>query len=314
MKLLSKILLKISPSRKEKINIPYGKNPTVPIEDRLQGFIKISDSASLLYLGDSTLIRYSSDDESSMGIDYFLQEISRKSIYPIAGTGYNSELFYGIVKYLILKKHIPNTCILPINLRSFSPLWMLNPSFNQVRVFEELTEEKSIMNLLTKEAFLDEQLNVGGIGLRSVGEYRLLAASNPEISELIRLRAELIFRFHYLFDMDIGNRMIIRLNEALTLLSQAKVKTLVYFTPLNTEAGGNLVGTDFLDSVNERVSWICDGIKHLDSELDINDWTSKCGSDCFFSPFIANEHLNEKGRRQIASLISDRLLIMNREC
>lgn len=314
MKLLSKILFKIFPSRKEKISIPYGKNPTVPLEDRLKRFINISDSASVLYLGDSTLIRHSSDDDSSMGIDYFLQEICKKSIYPIAGTGYNSELFYGILKYLILNKHIPSTCVLPINLRSFSPLWMLNPRFNQVRVFEELTGEKSIMNLLTKDAFLDEQLNVGGIGLRSVGEYRLLAASDPDMPELIRLRADLLFRFHYLFEMNIGNRMIIRLNEALTLLTQAKVKTIVYFTPLNTEAGGKLVGTDFLDSVNERVSWIYDGIKHLGSELDIYDWTSECGSDCFFSPLIANEHLNEKGRRQVASLVSDRLFIMNRDC
>ena len=290
-------------------NVPYGKDSTVPLEDRILRYIDCDNPGSILFLGDSTLIRHSSDDTSPKGIDGFLAEISQKPIYPIAETAYNFEIFYGIIKYLSLRDRLPGTCILPINMRSFSPLWILNPSFSKVGVFEDLLNEKSLMPLLNEEEFFREIVDIVGLGKRRVSEYRLIAESRPKLNSLTRRRAELLFQFHYFFSMDIGENLLTRLSDTLTLLTEAGVKTIIYFTPLNMEAGKELIGESVCDAMNERINWIKENIVNLD-KIDISDWTSACGSNCFFSRYIANEHLNERGRRKVASLLGDRLRFM----
>lgn len=302
---------------KNKILIPYPELSTL-----LETFNDKNDRPpDVLYFGDSVLLRVSRDDINKNTLDQFVaDEIGdRCTVLSVAHTAYHMLVYKGFIR--ILKQTIskPKIVILPINLRSFSPQWDFHPAWqfrDEIKVLNRYDVMSSIDirpydELRVKPALLKLYdaiwINYPVVGFKLVGYFRRLIKFVPESDAQRKFRLKNIFIFHYLHLLVSNHPKLVALSECIELLHDMDIKTVVYITPINWQAGEKYVGAEFVEKIKSNVKCVLDIVSaSLNKDtLSFFDFSMLLDSDCFFSEDNATEHLNQKGRGILARRIKE---------
>jgi hypothetical protein len=85
----------------------------------------------ILFLGDSVLGRIAREDTDRRTLDQMVEDFltSRKRLLCISHPAYNLRIYYHLLQIFKCTRQKPKQVILPINMRSFSPQWDLNPAW-----------------------------------------------------------------------------------------------------------------------------------------------------------------------------------------
>jgi hypothetical protein len=204
-------------------------------------------------------------------------------------------------------------------LRSFSPQWDFHPAWQfrdeikvlnrypvtssiNIRPYDELNVKPILLRLYDAN-----WINYPIVGFKLIGYFRKLIKSVPESDTERKFRLKNIFIFHYLHLLICHHTKLIAFDECIKLLHDMGIKTVVYVTPINWQAGEKYVGPGFVEKIKSNVKCVFDTVSaSLDKgALRFSDFSTLLDSDCFFSEDNATEHLNQKGRGILAHHIKE---------
>ncbi|WP_216907215.1 hypothetical protein [Synechococcus sp. CCY 0621] len=292
----------------------------------LELFSSEETAPNVLYLGDSVVERTSKHDSDARTLGKMLADClhDKLSVASISGSAYHMQVFLGFVQILSTLRLQPKMLVLPINLRSFSPQWDLNPLWRLepeiAAIKSYLAEphrgspvlEKADQNKLVDaiDSYANRVVEYPLSEFSQIGQFREVIASNPQDETEKNCRWRHIYIFHYTHPLDCSHPKLGVLTEIINQLADMGIKILLYITPINYCAGLRHVGSEFEAIVRENIRVITNCIDQhtsLDSTR-LLDYSTLLTSDYFFHDNDPTEHLNQAGRSALANSLADQVL------
>lgn len=281
----------------------------------------------ILYLGDSVLERISWNDRDKRTLDRMVagRLAGRRRLLCISHSAYHLKVYYHLLQILKVTHQKPELVILPINMRSFSPQWDLNPAWQfdeEIDALKKYIETPArqipILGKTTDSVPLFDaekmvEVKYPFTELNHLGEFHDLIQSSPTTEDEKHYRKKQIFIYHYLHPLTRANPKALFLSGIMELLLELNVALLMYITPINYQGGERYVGDGFVERVRENIGLLRD----LSAPFPGNnaarflDLSEALSSDYFFHADEATEHLNQHGRARLAETIANEVLLMD---
>ncbi len=293
----------------------------VMLEKIVTEFDKYDVCPDILYLGDSTVLRASHEDEDKRSTaDMLTEHLNGKAhVLELSHGAYQMEIFYHLLSIFKVTRHCPHIIILPINMRSFSPQWYQRPSWKFRAEIELLVNYYSCHGLkmhYRKHKYKDgyEQIPVEFplSDIRTIGKFEELRLSKNNSKAFQKIRKKELFIYFYLYPIYEGHPLLVKLRETIRLVRTLDSKIIFYITPINIAAALKHVGQEFDRYFSENLKTVKDAFfrekghiltneeitsKALISESSIClDYSRVLESDYFFHIESIDDHLNQKGR------------------
>lgn len=290
-------------------------------------------SPEVLFYGDSVVERISRDDQDQRTLgEMVCSGLKNKfKVAYLSSSGYHLEVFYQLTLVLQTLKRKPSILIVPINIRSFSPQWHLNPFYqatedisliksyldNSGKIFNK--QRLSEFELENKwESFLKTEVTYPLTPFKNIQEFiEIINNKNTSTQSEKEFRLQQIFIYHYLYQLQQDHCRLIQLKDLIKLSSDLKISLVLYVTPINYRAGSKYVGDQFriylennVQVVKNLVESLCQSRVKLfglfkPKNLVFKDFSQLLGTEYFFHEDNPTEHLNEKGRQLMAKLIAE---------
>jgi lysophospholipase L1-like esterase len=298
------------------------KAPAAPgLLDKFEAFLRETAAPyDALYLGDSVVERVSRDDQDTRTLARMVEDDLRGDVIvrSLTHSALHAHVYAALARAIATMDARPRLFVVPVNLRSFSPQWALSPDWQFAEELAALREHIRGRGgaadfrwpaPLTAAQFEAARVQYVGSNLATVGQFREIIRSQPADEAGIRARRQAIFTFHYMAELEAGDTRL----RALAALAEAAeamgARALLYVTPVNAEAGAELLGEEFLAVQRANVATIRQalsaalerGAVHL---LDYSEAMSAAG---FFHRYEPTEHLNQDGRRRIAAMLAEEI-------
>lgn len=285
-----------------------------------------------LIFGDSVALRVADDDSCKDTLeDLVSAELGEQSVCCISHSAFHSQVFCLFCNCLPTLRNQPQSVIIPINLRSFSPSWDLHPDYQFLWETATLDDfARGIDELrpgiestpVAKAVFQAVPLYLPSGEIRTIGEFLEVIASrvNKDFGSAWTSRIRDIFTFHYMHNIYPTHRKLRYLGTTVKNLTRRGIGIGLYFTPINYRAGNKYVGSSFERCASNNVTMIEKylrnfGVKVIkDSELTLDCHKSfgpavlnlafKCDEPDFFTPHNATEHLRYTARKKLAATIA----------
>ena len=284
---------------------------------------------SVLFLGDSVLLRISNHDVNTDTLDKMLSEKlgNKIDVFTVSHTAYHMKVYKSLISALFTTKSKPSLVLLPINLRSFSPQWDFYPSwqFNleiqvakkylsnpraKIANINEITVTKPLLQL-----FHALPVSYPLTDYKKIGQFRKIIASDPKNEKERNFRSRQIFIYHYMHLLIASHPKLVALEDCVWMLDKMKIPVVLYVTPINWQAGERFVGKEFSEIVNLNVDMIRKRllVYMTYSKIRFVDFKELLGSGSFFTEDNATEHLNQNGRSLLSEELKSLVLEMLKE-
>ncbi len=297
--------------------------PEIP-QDVLRLDRYLAAGVDILYFGDST-VGYLDDELLTAEV---LQEmLPEHAVGEIAHPAYGLDVYQYYAKYLVRSDHMPDTVIIPINMRSFSPGWDLRPEYQFEREKTVLTYGLFLSRMLlrpfeifgglisdTSQAeFLDTIVFSGKEPVGRVRDYENLFGYTPlEVqkgelefayqdvlpSEDDVQALQKVLTYYYMYGLDSDHRKIESMLSVVDVLGEHGINPVFYITPINYQQGHLLLGDVFQERITENIELIKSLL--LAKSTEVLDLTF----DLEAYAFVDMEHLREIGKTHVAEQLS----------
>jgi hypothetical protein len=322
--ILSRFFQGEPPATTQEPPIPASLTPFSELKLLVETYNQKVQPPAVFCMGDSVWERISRDDVDPRNVGQMLGDSLKHTteIAFISHSAYNLRIYLNFIKALAVMRNRPEYVVLPINLRSFSPQWFLNPLWqfereNQVLQDYCLDPEMDIPTIepvveypgIYKE-FDETAVKFPLSEYQAIREFRKQIASVPVNDDDAYQRLRQIFIFHYMHPLVEEHLLLKCLDEALQKLSGMNIKTFVYITPINHQAGLRFCGKDFLTQVAANTTLIYEVInRHQTNGMNrYMDYGTLLDSEYFFNLDNATEHLNEYGRKFLVEKMKEELI------
>jgi hypothetical protein len=278
-------------------------------------------AASVIYFGDSVSLRVSRDDRDTRSLaEMVTARLSKKmQVVSIYGSSYDIRVFDAFVRALVEMKHRPRVIILPLNLRTFSPQWRLNPALQfdeQMRTVEDFAagSVRSVRSAdkvpRSFEEFEATPVEYPNTSMTRIGQYYDLVRMRARTTEEREYRWRHLFVFHYMHPLHSDHPMLLLVKETLEQIERIGAFAIVYTVPVNYQAARKLIGDDFLRSIRQQVDLLHSLVTEMEhrGKARFLDLATMFGPDSFFHEHYTTEHLNERGRQMLADLLAQATL------
>lgn len=302
--------------------LSHGRRSLGPLRNLLEAYRAEGPAPDVLLLGDSVMSSVSREDSNRRPLaDMLCERLHPLSVCAVHAPAFHCGIFLSLLSALSRCEQHPRLVVLPINLRSFSPQWALNPkwqcgdlsaaidrylSFPTVEIGSRRYKDGAIRRcryLLTRVEFPNRP------GVR-VSDINSIIRSRPVSYEGRKARLQTIFEFHYMFSLDEDHFRLTELRDLLDQATELRSELLAYVVPLNTQAGSELFGPGFADVIADHVGRIAYVLGQRDGAPGIAfaDFSALLSSRQFFHAYEATEHLNESGREVLSKEVAHRIL------
>lgn len=322
-------------SQKQLVTLSSMKDSQKVLEYQvLKGYVEAYSKDSpprLLAFGDSVYLRAATDDQAPQPLAEILGAYYKNSMCLVSGSGYHLGMFEKFSEVLATLRTRPRIAILPINLRSFSPTWDLNPLYqfySEIELLSSFDFKRPDYRLHDTKPSLESEgrlvpLELDGEETITLGDFLDILGESPAIdSEAWKDRLKTIFQYHYMYSMYSEHRKLKSLKQIIRLLNEHGVAVYCYITPINYEAGIEYCGDIFINVVKKNISIIQREVKYTLSAVStdndtfmfrFDDFAFRFTRNVFFTLHNATEHLRFEGRDFIAQQIveAERALIKN---
>lgn len=307
-----------------------GAPPRVKDVARLEGPYRILvalDSAyatagsvpQILALGDSVHYRIASEDKDRRTLAEMISDELRGSGYTslcLNYSAYHSGVYEAALRALGRMHGRPDAVVLPINLRSFSPQWFLQPDhafLEEINILDEylpgckIPEVVRVKHGARVEDYDATVVTYPDSPLFTIGQFRLVTRADSRSDYQEQWRARQIAIFHYMHPLVPDHPRVMDAVAMVRAAAAAGIKPLVYLTPINHDQGCRAVGERFAEAVQANVEVLRAALAPLIAETGgvFVDWSCGFADSLFFHPGERTEHLNQEGRQRLSSLIAD---------
>lgn len=281
----------------------------------------LNEKIDIIFFGDSSVYTHDpKNDTDKRTIILMLQDtIPELKVMPVVHPAYQMDLYLEFCKYIANSETKPKAVIIPISIRSFSPEWDLQPTY-------QFTEEKAFMsssaittfllNIFIKplkvfkygyenELFSNRKLDNADVYYKDsiVGK---MAEYNTGFEDRTEANKRKKFLLRYMFYIDKQHRKLNSLREICRLMLSENVTPIFYIIPLDHEAGAKYFSGEIIDVSKINASLIAEelqalGGKVIDLSLDLN-------TKDFNYDYYPNEHMKQFGRRHVAVKIAQKMI------
>jgi hypothetical protein len=303
-------------------------SPYEPLERVVANCQPAEEEDRILYFGDSVVERVSRNDVDKTPLGQMVANKlrGRYTADIVSYSAYRPQIYWALSRTLAFAKKKPGLIILPINLRSFSPQWDWNPSFDFEREISAINRynadpQKKMIRLVPtnqipvgfwkRRAFLRRKVQYPFSSFQRINQFMDTIANKSKNPSDADFRWRQIFIFHYLYRLEANHRQLIYLQKLLSFLHDLGIPVVSYLTPINYQAGVRYLGDVFKTLVLENVgkiwrqmagkplSAISDTI-YMGPKLTLANWTFMLTENFFFHRNEPTEHLNESGRNKLS--------------
>ncbi|MBE0669800.1 MAG: SGNH/GDSL hydrolase family protein [Anaerolineales bacterium] len=299
--------------------LPRRVHPYVELQRLVQWYGSEMPTPKILLLGDSVAERVSKSDTDKRNLGRFIEKEfeGKYKLACLSHSAYHTKIYYSLLEVLKITPQKPDLVIFPINMRSFSPQWDFEPSWQFEQEISLIGDyvlslsktipilDKPVITSELYEVFDATEVCYPLTNFNRIGQFRLLINGKPQTQEQFFYRKEQIFIFHYLHSLSSQHPKLHSLLETIRLMQELKINLLIYITPINYQAGERYVGNEFVKLLKKNTQVIQDAIfPFLGNTINFSDFSISLSSDKFFNIDEATEHLNQRGRAELAALIS----------
>jgi hypothetical protein len=273
----------------------------------------------VLFFGDSVNFCYAPTDVDRRGISEMLASMMpERRLVTVGNRAYHMGVYDAYTRFSLRHgRKKPKMIVVPVNLRSFTTHWIMNPGWR----FDDLQRYLRHAGIIDDLAYRPLKcLKAGGDpgmtqdqyqlaqvydGRKVVGRVKDFIGSEDDKVTDEKKRNKVVF--YFMQGLDKKNE---RVCQMLRLAHYTKIrgyKVLFYIGPVDFQTCDKLLGNErFSKQMKTNADYI---MKILDDAgYDALDLSRTLGSDSFYyrSPY-PDEHLNEKGRRYVAERLKERI-------
>ncbi len=266
-------------------------------------------SADVVLMGESVLNFVGPDDADTRTLARMVADgLPGLTTLALHGGGYHAELLTEYVRLLATGTSRPKVVVVPLWLRGRLRPWIEHPRFGHVEAMRRLRELEPttppwrVRGSLRRETAADFERYyalpyASLLGERSIGDYaRPLKGAGMDPAERLRV----LYAFHHGASvLPEGLVAVTALGEALRDLGCA---TFAYETPVSVQTGERVLGPDFRSTVTENFAAMGKAFGG-----DVIETGTAFGEDAFIDPADGSEHLNERGRTQLAAILLEQI-------
>jgi hypothetical protein len=269
----------------------------------------------IIYFGDSTIRATAPEDVDLSSIVDMISKISGLKIGDLSSPAYHPGIFEALVRYIGDADAKPDALIVPVNLRSFSPEWDMQPSYQFEKEIFLLTHGRwltyfskplSVFRALSNDSVSTEMYHQtpvfrGDEKVGTVGEF--LDEAKLAVTSFEHIRD--MYVLDYMYTVKTDHRKMVSLKHIAEIAQQSGIKLFVYITPIDYQGGIRYVGDDFIPQIKKNTETICNMFREFD--IECLDLSHSLDSSYFSHEAYPNEHLNEKGRHFVAEKVAAEL-------
>jgi hypothetical protein len=280
-----------------------------------------------LLLGDSVTERISWHDTNKATLAQILTAAlsDTYSVGSVSYSAFNAKIYSYFIEALQVMKRRPKFVVLPVNMRSFSPQWDLEPSWQfdtEINLISKfISDPRRIPDYVPEEHDLTVQyerfdstpVQYPLSELKRIGHFRLVISGKPTSAEQRDFRLTQLFVFHYAFALHQNHRNLVYLKKSIHSLQKMKIHGVLYVTPINIESGRKYAGDRFVESVRSNMSAVENVVADASAlgSVSFFNFGELFPPNFFFHKDETTEHLNQDGRKRLASLLADQIRKLN---
>lgn len=266
-------------------------------------------SADVVLMGESVLNFVGPDDADPRTLARMVADgLPWLTTLAVHGGGYHAELLTEYVRLLATGPSRPKVVVVALWLRGRLRPWIDHPRFGHVeamrrlRALEPSTPPWRVRGSLRRETSADFERyytlpHASLLGDRSIGDYAR-QLKRPDMDPAERLR--LLYAFHHGAPvLPEGLVAVTALGEALRDLGCA---SFAYESPVSVQTGQRVLGPDFRSTVAENFAAMGNAFGG-----DVIETGTAFGEDAFIDPTDGSEHLNDRGRTQLAAILLEQI-------
>lgn len=277
------------------------------------------EKTDILYLGDCTDSSPGKKERDKRAISQMLMDFNpHLRISSITHPAYQLDIYLEFCRYIVKQGHCPRVIIIPINLRSFSPQWDLNPHYQfelekiilrggigsrlLYAFYQPLIIFHYDFRRITREEFLNTPVFDGE---RQAGKMKdiLTVSAGENLEKIIRKKLLL----SYMYGLQESHRKVKSMLEIARLLTAHHIRLIFYLTPIDIETGERYFPGRFTRQIKRNVDLIdkllaAQGVRVLDLSRGLGSDNFSCRH--WVAP---SERLREKGRLYVAQQLNQLL-------
>jgi len=283
-----------------------------------------TEDIPVLCFGDSVMERVSRMDTDTRTLGQMLSAALEPNLGSlcISHSAYNPKVYYHFATVLETTRRRPRIIVLPVNIRCFSPQWDLYPGWqfdDQIRAIQTYLAhpERGVPSISgstsvpikSKQRFLDTSVKYVGSDYTRIKEFVDQIAAQADNDTAQTARQKVIFTYHYMHPLDSEHPKLHLLLDTIRQYERLGVRTLLYFTPVNVQAGETLLGQMFSHTVQTNVDTVKQALRSATEiqRVVVRDWAAQFSADEFFHALEPTEHLNQNGRLRLTALIANEI-------
>lgn len=263
---------------------------------------------NVLFVGDSVAERISNLDKDKRTLAGMLNNnfSGKDKMLSISHSAYNLRMYDSLLQCFKILKYRPKAVIVPINIRSFSPQWCMEPDWKFEKELDIINSflSDNIQGFDYKFEFLDTNVKFALTTFTQRKQFKdvIDIKGKDEASDLFRKK--LIFIYHYTYQLNQQHELLKYFTNIINLARTLNIKLFFYVTPINYQAGLDLVGESFLKIVRSNLNIIRDiFLSEAHSGVHFENYLELLPKDNFFNEDSPTEHLNQIGRKILANTI-----------
>lgn len=282
----------------------------------------------ILIFGDSTFDFKEKTQTQKIKIsDFISNQLPEKKIAAIHSAGYTMDQYLAFLRYLDQRKQIPQTVIVPVNLRSFSKEWHQNPFYNFdnlhyflanhsyfrylfFRPYQILKTKPSIKQ--ENDRYLRQRIIRQGKDIGAVEDFHFIKYSdykmNPrQLKQAVAQDYGERFNFLYLYTLDHQHPKLHALREIVKICKKYNTHLICYILPVDYQTGEKYFSKNVSLQIKENISVIQSTLQY--KHLTIIDLSLSLKHSYFAweeeekTLFLLNGHLNTQGKKYVAEKI-----------
>ena len=273
----------------------------------------------ILYFGDSVIKGTVPSDSDKRSIPQLLEaQLSNKRVGRVSHAAYQMDLFLDYCRYVIRHPTPPEIIVIPINMRSFSPLWDLMPwcQFDVERIL--LSQNRFLLKAfmrplrifdykptpsITEEEFLRSDVFRGSVRIGEVEDFQ-----GPEYRAITEGNTIRKIHANYLFPLDRDHRKMRSMRLIAEELTRAGIRPVFYVTPVDVQSCAEYE-PEFAEDLAQKVHLIEEILKARNVPLiDLSTSVDPEGFFWSYDPGLLhypNEHINQRGKKIVANRLAE---------
>jgi hypothetical protein len=271
----------------------------------------------IIYIGDSTVCSDARDADKRDVVEMMCSG-DNCSIGLVYHSSWDMKIYDAFSEYICSLPEKPEIVIVPVNLRSLSPLWYLRPMYSYkyevevikskakknpyegvlLRIVNIFSDKKRAMSSAEKTWLDVVVFHFNGSRIGTIRDFNYAINGTEEDFEK---RVKDTITSSFLTNISPEHPELKNLDSLITNFRDCGVRPVIYISPIDHEYGRAWMGDEFDSIVTQKKMVIIDIGKK--NGVDILDFSFMLNSSSFFDKYYLGEHMLAPGRAKVAEAL-----------